>query len=225
MNSGTEVRGERWGLYANLHRGVQRCAFSTLQKFTGAFSREPAAVDAALDALDELLLLAENFVLLECEFVHPKLPAGLDLADDTARRLREVDRLRGLRMVLAPWNIADVRRIEMLYQAALGFVTAWCEAMRAIEQHHDALLWEHHDTAALQQLQRHLVGSAPVRMQESLLRWMLPGMVEQEKMALIGFLYRVLPKKKALTLFSSLGIHIMRQAVGRTEKSHMTSGG
>lgn len=205
-------RPEHWSLYANLHRGVERCAFSTLQQLAAAFSREPAAVAAALAALDELLLLTETFVALECEVVHPQLPAGLDLADDTARRLREVDRLRNLRRVLAPENRVDLRRIGLLYRAAMGFVTTWCEGMLAIEQQRDALLSERHETAALQQLQRHLVGQAPVRAQESLLRWMLPGMVAQEKMALMAFLYRILPKKRALALFSALDIRLVRRA-------------
>jgi len=194
----------RLDLYAPIHKALRHCMTDTLLRIGRLDTGDAAAMAAGLAQLEALLLMCEQHLAHENDFVHPAIearqPGGARrIAGEHVEHLAHIAALRGdigqLQQAGADRRMALALR---LYRHLALFVADNFQHMHIEETAHNAALWAHYDDEELAALHGRLLASLPPQQTLQTMRWMVPALSPAERIGLFNGLKAEAPPEAFL---------------------------
>jgi hypothetical protein len=182
----------RYDLYGPIHKAIRRFMNDTLQRLGALDVADDAAVAAALDQLDSLLMALRRHLNHENDFLHTAIearqPGGArGTAEDHVEHLENLAALEAESAALraAPSEQRD-HRAGRLYRHVALLVAENLQHMHIEETANNALLWAHYSDVELMDIHDRLVATIPPAEMMNWLRWMAPSLAPAELTGMLG---------------------------------------
>ena len=197
------IASNRYNLYTNIHKGLRAFMADTLIIVGQTDGHDVQQVETASTALRSLLTMCRAHLQHEDQFIHPALEActphsSVSCAEDHLEHLREFNQLElhlEHALLLSSVGASDAPQVWLgLYLHLNQFVAENYLHMQKEEQDNMAVLWRHYSDEQLINLSKELVASIPPEEMALSMRWMLPNMSHQERLAMLGGLKAQAPR-------------------------------
>ena len=174
--------------YAKPHKALRAVMAETLVALGRMDPADDCEVRETMARVEELLVLCERHLHHENEFVHRAIEskrqgASFAFAADHVQHQQAIDSLRALAR----------RRDPGLYRRVAGFIAENLEHMEREESEAQALMWELFSDAELEAIEGRIVGSMPPDHAMQFLRWMIPAVSHEERVAFLAGLRHAPP--------------------------------
>jgi hypothetical protein len=204
----------RLDLYAPIHKALRRFMVDTLQRVGCLDVADAAEMQATLGQLDALLLLCEQHVHHENQFMHPALEArqpgaSQRIAGEHAEHLHHIAALRdeAIQLRAAPALRRPLRALRLYRHLAL-FVADNFQHMHHEETAHNAALWLRYTDAELAELHGHLLASLSPQEMMTVMRWMVPALTPAERAEMLNGMQAEMPPEAFVGLIGQLREHL-----------------
>jgi iron-sulfur cluster repair protein YtfE (RIC family) len=188
-----DVSEDRLNIYAGIHKAIRKYLCDTLTRLGSVDGDDARELEEGLAQLRTLLAFCASHLRHENTFVHPAMEAhrpgsSAEIGEEHVHHdvmLAQLDDLAAAAEQAAA-GAPRARALTRLYRQFALFVAENLTHMHVEETEHNAVLWATHSDTELMAIEQAIVASIPPQEAAEGMRWMIPAMNAEERLAMLS---------------------------------------